>query len=99
MKPEIRFDQPGLNWMTEGLPIGNGTLGAMILGGEPVDRIQFNESSVWPGARQMQDFTVARESLPQIRAMLKSEGLWKERSGATHGRLHSGLVSGREIAH
>jgi alpha-L-fucosidase 2 len=37
--------------MTEALPIGNGPMGAMIFGGTAVERIQFNEISLWSGAR------------------------------------------------
>ena len=48
--PEIRFDQPGgKNWESEGLPIGNGRLGAMLFSGVGSDRIQFNEESLWTG--------------------------------------------------
>jgi alpha-L-fucosidase 2 len=37
--------------MTEALPIGNGPLGAMLFGGTDVERIQFNEISLWSGVR------------------------------------------------
>ena len=35
--------------MTEALPIGNGDLGAMIFGKTDIERIQFNEKSLWTG--------------------------------------------------
>ncbi|MEN9359591.1 MAG: hypothetical protein RL095_1126 [Verrucomicrobiota bacterium] len=48
--PEIRFEQPGgKNWESQGLPIGNGRLGAMLFSGVDSDRIQFNEESLWTG--------------------------------------------------
>jgi alpha-L-fucosidase 2 len=43
------YDRPAHNWMTEALPIGNGRLGAMLFGGTPGERIQFNEESLWIG--------------------------------------------------
>lgn len=43
------YRQPAKNWMTEALPIGNGRIGAMFLGGVERERIQFNEESLWTG--------------------------------------------------
>ena len=43
------YKQPAKKWMTEALPIGNGSLGAMIFGGADTERIQFNEDSLWTG--------------------------------------------------
>ena len=40
---------PAKKWMTEAMPIGNGSLGAMIFGGAGTERIQFNEDSLWTG--------------------------------------------------
>ena len=37
--------------MTEALPIGNGPMGAMLFGGTEIERVQFNEISLWAGAR------------------------------------------------
>ena len=34
---------------TDALPIGNGRMGAMIFGGVPDERIQFNEDTLWKG--------------------------------------------------
>lgn len=43
------YAEPASDWSNEGLPIGNGRLGAMLLGGTRVERIQFNENSLWSG--------------------------------------------------
>ncbi|MBM4093186.1 MAG: glycosyl hydrolase [Planctomycetes bacterium] len=51
-QPEHRvlwYARPARGWSHEALPIGNGRLGAMLFGGVTVDRIQFNESSLWSG--------------------------------------------------
>ncbi|HSC68292.1 MAG TPA: glycoside hydrolase family 95 protein [Cellvibrio sp.] len=45
----IWFDRPATNWETDGLPIGNGAMGAVIAGGLLQDQIQFNEKTLWTG--------------------------------------------------
>ncbi|MCX6877274.1 MAG: glycoside hydrolase family 95 protein [Verrucomicrobia bacterium] len=44
-------DRPAQAWMTEALPLGNGPLGAMLFGGTEIERVQFNEISLWGGTR------------------------------------------------
>ncbi len=44
-------DRPAKAWMTEAFPIGNGPMGAMLFGGTEIERIQFNEISLWTGDR------------------------------------------------
>jgi alpha-L-fucosidase 2 len=44
-------DRPAEAWMTEAYPIGNGPMGAMLFGGTVLERIQFNEISLWSGDR------------------------------------------------
>ena len=43
------YTQPAAKWEPNGLPIGNGRLGAMMMGGLKTDSIQFNEISLWSG--------------------------------------------------
>ena len=45
----LHFDSPAKDWESEGLPIGNGQLGAMLLGSPDMAHIQFNEESLWLG--------------------------------------------------
>jgi len=45
----VWYDRPGNHSETEGMPVGNGRIGALLLGGYPNDRIVFNESSLWTG--------------------------------------------------
>jgi len=45
------YDRPAQVWMTEALPIGNGPMGAMLFGGTGIERVQFNEISLWTGDR------------------------------------------------
>lgn len=44
------FARPAEKWINA-LPIGNGRLGAMIFSGTSVDRVQFNENTLWSGDR------------------------------------------------
>jgi alpha-L-fucosidase 2 len=45
----LKYDKPAENWETQALPIGNGRMGAMLFGGLPQDRVQFNEITLWTG--------------------------------------------------
>lgn len=42
------YDKPAKDW-NEALPVGNGTLGAMIFGGVKEELIQLNEQTLWTG--------------------------------------------------
>jgi len=44
---KLWYDEPAADWMTEALPFGNGELGAMVFGKTDIERIQFNEKSLW----------------------------------------------------
>ncbi len=39
---KLWYNKPATDWEREALPIGNGQLGAMVFGGAPQERIQFN---------------------------------------------------------
>lgn len=47
---KLWYTTPATDWMTSALPIGNGELGAMFFGGTDVERIQFNEKTLWSGS-------------------------------------------------
>lgn len=47
------YDRPGYTWMTQGLPIGNGELGAMFMGDVARERVQFNEKTLWTGSPEL----------------------------------------------
>lgn len=46
--PKLWFLQPAAKW-TDGLPLGNGRVGAMVMGGFNDERIQYNEDTLWSG--------------------------------------------------
>ena len=43
------YEQPARSWMTEALPIGAGSLGAMLFGLTTTERVQFNHNTLWTG--------------------------------------------------
>ena len=45
----LLFSSQASSWEREGLPIGNGRMGAVMLGGIAEEVIQFNEHSLWSG--------------------------------------------------
>jgi len=63
------FSRPASGW-NEALPVGNGSLGAMVFGGVASERLQLNEETVWTG--KPADFVNpgARAALPEVRELL-----------------------------
>lgn len=45
---KLWYDTPAKEWV-DGLPLGNGRLGSMVLGGVSKERIQLNEDTLWTG--------------------------------------------------
>ncbi|CAA6676319.1 putative large secreted protein [Lentimonas sp. CC4] len=73
---QLRYDAPAVEW-TDALPVGNGSMGAMVYGGVETERLQFNHDTLWAGGPHSYSRKAASESLPQIRALL-FEGKQKE---------------------
>lgn len=77
---ELRFAAPASDWESEGLPIGNGAMGAVIAGDVYRDIIQFNEKTLWtggPGAEGY-DFGIPEHAqtaaLNQVRKTIAEKG-------------------------
>ncbi|HEY1661622.1 MAG TPA: glycoside hydrolase family 95 protein [Verrucomicrobiae bacterium] len=66
---QIWFAQPAAQW-TDALPIGNGSMGAMVFGGISDERIQFNEDTLWTGKPHDYVRAGAREQLPVLRQLV-----------------------------
>jgi alpha-L-fucosidase 2 len=66
---KLWYNQPAEKW-TDALPIGNGTLGAMIFGGVQQEHIQFNEQTLWSGGPRQYPRDGAATYLPVIRKLL-----------------------------
>ncbi|MBM3498636.1 MAG: glycoside hydrolase family 95 protein [Armatimonadetes bacterium] len=63
------YRRPAQEWV-EALPIGSGRLGAMVFGGVPEERIQFNEDTLWQGKPHEYRHEGAARLLPEIRGLL-----------------------------
>ncbi len=69
---KLWYDKPATDWY-EALPIGNGTLGAMVYGGITTEQLQLNENTLYsdePGQRDVK-INVA-EKLDQVRDLIKN---------------------------
>jgi alpha-L-fucosidase 2 len=66
------YKQPGEKWL-EGLPLGNGMIGAMVFGGVPQERIALNESSFWSGRPHNYDDPQAFQYFSRIRDLVFAE--------------------------
>ncbi|MGD8781989.1 MAG: glycoside hydrolase family 95 protein [Ignavibacteria bacterium] len=73
---KLWYNRPAEKWV-EALPIGNGRLGAMVLGNPSNEKIQLNESTVWAGQPNQNDNPEAKEALPKVRKLI-FEGKYKE---------------------
>lgn len=73
---ELVYDQTPSVWESQALPVGNGYMGAMVYGTVPIERIQFNEKTLWTGGPGSQEgYTFGNvpgsgDYLPVVRAAL-----------------------------
>lgn len=66
----IRYHQPGTRFF-EGLPVGNGRLGGLLMGGVPEETIQLDESTCLSGEASLENVQPgAVELIPRIREAL-----------------------------
>ena len=75
-----RQDDP--EWL-KALPLGNGSLGAMVYGDVNLERIQLNEESMWSGSAADNDNPDAYPAVDKIRNLL-FEGKYKEATDLTN---------------
>jgi alpha-L-fucosidase 2 len=75
------FDRPAADWEREGLPIGNGAMGAVVQGGIERDVLQFNEKTLWtggPGSAEGYDFGLPEQprtgALKKVRKTIEQKG-------------------------
>ncbi len=87
------FKRPAEQW-DHGLPVGNGRLGAMVIGGIEHEHIVLNEESVWSKNGEYADRPGAHLAIPEIRQLL-FDGKYKEaESVITEKLLGERLESG-----
>lgn len=66
---KLWYTKPAEKW-TDALPVGNGTLGAMIFGGVNAEHLQFNEQTLWSDGPRKYQRDSASKYLPVIRKLL-----------------------------
>ncbi|WP_051200868.1 glycoside hydrolase family 95 protein [Butyrivibrio sp. XPD2002] len=64
------YEQPASKW-EEALPVGNGRLGAMVMGGVSREVIYLNEDSIWSGKPTDRINKDARKYLDEIRKLIR----------------------------
>lgn len=70
MNSQLWYKKSALNW-NEALPIGNGRLAAMLYGGDEIDRIQFNEDTLWSGSPFKKEARNLEKELAEARRLLE----------------------------
>lgn len=83
------------------LPLGNGSLGAMVFGDVAHERIQLNEKTLWSGSHADSDNPAAHKSLDSIRQLL-FQGKYTEATNLTNRTQickgpGSGMANGANI--
>ena len=63
------YGKPAAEWI-EGLPIGNGRVAAMIMGGVKRERLALNHEWLWKADNRLRDVTPRADRLQEVRALL-----------------------------
>jgi len=63
------YAKPARQWV-DGMPLGNGRLGCMVLGKPEEERIQLNECTLWAAGPYDPSFPEALEALPEARRLI-----------------------------
>lgn len=89
--PEAHLDNP--EWL-KAMPLGNGSLGAMVFGDVGKERIQLNEKTLWSGSHDDNNNPEAVHYIEEIRQLL-FKGKFKEATDLTNKtQVCKGLGSG-----
>ncbi len=85
----VWLDHPAENWLAA-FPIGNGSIGAMVFGGVPAERLALNHENLWRGVTRDRATGPVHQHLHEIRAKLFA-GDWN-----AAGELAKRHLSGHE---
>jgi len=92
MGDRLWYQRPAAEWK-EGLPIGNGLIGAMVLGGVEQERLALNHSWLWRRKLQNRENPKVAQNLPAIRKLF-FEGKTVEASNAANSQLGTQPIHG-----
>lgn len=76
MNKKLTYDAPAQSF-TEALPLGNGSLGAMVYGGVPEEKITLNYDTFWSGTGHREEKEIAEETLAYVRKLIFEGEFWK----------------------
>lgn len=74
MKNELFYNSSPKDW-NEALPLGNGSLGAMMFGDIKKERIQLNEDSLWSGGPRERVNKLSKDSFKTVRKKIENDEL------------------------
>ena len=86
MNTTLKYVTPAKSF-TEALPLGNGSLGAMVYGGVPEERITLNYDTFWSGVGHRAEKEIASETLEHARELLFEEKFWEAQQYITEHML------------
>jgi alpha-L-fucosidase 2 len=72
------YGKPAADWEHEGLPIGNGAMGAVVTGGVAADTVQFNEKTLWTGGPGSKGYDFGLPARPLAGAVADVQRLLNE---------------------
>ncbi len=80
------YEQPAREAITEGLPLGNGVLGALVLGAPERERLVLNEATLWAAGPYDATNPDAKAALPEVRRLI-FEGQYRHASVLAEEKL------------
>ena len=76
MNTKLKYITPAKSF-TEALPLGNGSLGAMVYGGVPEEHITLNHDTFWSGTGRRPEKEIDAKILGHARELLFEEKFWE----------------------
>jgi len=76
MNKTLKYNSPAKSF-TEALPLGNGSLGAMVYGGVPEEKISLNYDTFWSGTGHRPEKEIETDTLEYARKLIFNEKFWE----------------------
>ncbi|NMO95836.1 glycoside hydrolase family 95 protein [Paenibacillus lemnae] len=68
----LKYHHPASRW-TEGLPLGNGRIGAIVMGGVEQEVLHLNDDTLWSGTPKDHSNKQARQALQDLRQLINQD--------------------------
>lgn len=86
MNKKVRFTSPAKSF-AEALPLGNGSLGAMVYGGVLEEHIALNYDTFWSGTGKKEEKEIDIRELEYVRKLIFSQKYWEAEQYITEHML------------